>query len=240
MIIAGLRFRPALVPTIAAGAVFAAALLLGNWQLNRAQEKRELQQEFERREQAPALAVPAHPVAAADYRYRKVKARGEFDPAQTIYLDNKVYHGTPGYQVVAPLRIEGGRIWVLVNRGWMAKENKPSGLGLPAFPAGVVEVEGTAVVPGARVFELSADTVEGRRWQNLTLERYRAATGLDVQPIVILQTGGEPDGLIRDWDRPDTGIERHLGYAFQWFALAATALAYYLVVSVKRAGVKQD
>jgi cytochrome oxidase assembly protein ShyY1 len=52
---------------------------------------------------------------------------------------------------------------------------------------------------------------------------------LKIQPFVIRQESTVDDGLIRAWDPPDFGIEKHYGYAFQWFALAATLFGFYAV-----------
>ena len=40
--------------------------------------------------------------------------------------------------------------------------------------------------------------------------------------------------LIREWAAPDLGVERHYGYAFQWFALSALILILYLIANVRR------
>ena len=52
------------------------------------------------------------------------------------------------------------------------------------------------------------------------------------------QTSAGHDGLVRDWPAPDAGIDRHRGYAFQWYALAALAAgltAWYVFNETRRA-----
>jgi surfeit locus 1 family protein len=71
-------------------------------------------------------------------------------------------------------------------------------------------------------------------WQNLRLDRYRAWSKLELQPIVIQQTNDAGDGLVREWDRLDAGADRHRGYALQWFSLAALAVVLYVVLNLKR------
>ena len=90
------------------------------------------------------------------------------------------------------------------------------------------------MVPSQKFLELSPATVSGSVWQNLVLSRYRERTGVDVMPVVLLQRNEAGDGLVRSWERPDTGIEKHLGYAFQWFALAAAVSITYLALNFKR------
>ena len=51
------------------------------------------------------------------------------------------------------------------------------------------------------------------------LAGFRAQTGLPLLDGAVLQTGPASDGLLREWAAPALGVEKHYGYAFQWFAL---------------------
>ena len=105
-------------------------------------------------------------------------------------------------------------------------------------PAGMVEIAGLAILPSRRFLELSDRAVEGKIWQNLTLERYRETFKLALQPVVIQQESPLDDGLVREWDPPNLGVDKHYGYAFQWLALALTILVFYLVTHVRRTAEK--
>jgi len=139
----------------------------------------------------------------------------------------------PGYHVVMPLRLEGSDRYVLVNRGWVARTVSRAELPAVSTPRTAVTVQGIALVPRLRTLELSADVMEGSIWQNLTIERYRSARPIAIQPFLIRQEGDAHDGLVREWEAPDFGIDKHYGYAFQWFALAATILVFYAVTRRK-------
>jgi len=229
------RFRPAFLPGVAALAGIALTVSLGNWQVRRAEEKLALGRDLDDAARHAVLALPSQPVDARDYEFRRVSARGEYADKFTILLDNKVLHGTAGYQVLTPLRIAGGDMYVLVNRGWVAAGLRRDTLPQIPTPAGTRVVEGVAVVPSGRIFELDAKTEEGSVWENLVLARYAKWSGLRLQPVVIQQTSDAADGLVRAWGRPDTGVNMHRGYAFQWYALAATILITYVALSFKRA-----
>lgn len=221
------------VPAIAAVLVAALCAGLGIWQLGRGQEKRALQTRYEELARDAPIEVPATAVSARDVELRHVVAHGTFEPRYAVLIDNRVMHGTPGYYVVMPLALGGNR-YVLVNRGWIAGLPDRSRLPEVRTPTAPVEVTGTAIVPARRVFELSSQVMEGKVWQNLTIERYRGAYPIAVQPFVIRQDNALDDGLVREWEAPDFGIERHYGYAVQWFLLAATALLFYVVTHVRR------
>jgi surfeit locus 1 family protein len=231
-----LRFSPGLWPTVAAVAGMALTLALGNWQLGRGQEKSGLKERVEQHAQDAAIHVSAAALPARDVELRRVEARGVYEPRFAVFIDNRVLRGVAGYHVVMPLRLGDGSRYVLVNRGWVAGTGDRSRLPEVRTPPGMVEVRGLAVVPSKRFLELSDQVAEGRVWQNLTLERYRQAMPIPVQPFMIRQDGqGAPDdGLAREWEAPDYGIDKHYGYAFQWFSLSALILVFYLVTNVRR------
>jgi surfeit locus 1 family protein len=212
----------------------AAALALGSWQLDRAGEKRELRARYDARTAEPPINVSRVALAAADVELRRVEATGTFDPRHTIYIDNRIHRSVPGYEVVTPLRLEGGELHVLVNRGWIARTEDRAELPPVATPSGRVSVSGVAVIPRPRTLELTDAVIEGRIWQNLTVERYRAAVPIAIQPFMIQQESAIEDGLVREWQALDFGVDKHYGYAFQWFALAATILVFYGITRYKR------
>jgi surfeit locus 1 family protein len=229
------RFRPAFLPGVAALVAIALTLSLGNWQSRRAEEKLARGRDLDQAARQAVLALPSSPVDAHDYEFRNINARGEYSAKHTILLDNKVLRGSAGYQVLTPLKLAGGDMHVLVNRGWVAAGTRRDILPQIRTPAGIAVVEGIAIVPGSYIFELDANTEEGVVWQNLVLSRYAKWSGLKLQPIVLQQTSEAADGLARAWARPDTGADKHRGYAFQWYALATTILIAYVVLSFKRA-----
>ncbi|WP_431276892.1 SURF1 family cytochrome oxidase biogenesis protein [Variovorax ureilyticus] len=65
--------------------------------------------------------------------------------------------------------------------------------------------------------------------QNLELEAFRTETGLPLRTDISLQQTGEAsEGMQRDWPAPALGVEKHYGYAFQWFGLSALVLILYV------------
>jgi surfeit locus 1 family protein len=229
------RFRPAFLPAAAALAAIALTVALGNWQSRRAEEKSARGQELDAAASRAVLALPPSLVDASAYAFARVSARGEYSSKHTILLDNKVLRGVAGYQVLTPLKIAGGDVHVLVNRGWVAAGARRDSLPQIRTPSATETVEGIAVVPTKNIVELDAKTEEGMVWQNLVLARYAKWSGLKLQPVVLQQTSQSDDGLARVWDRPDTGADKHRGYAFQWYALAITILIAYVILSFKRA-----
>jgi surfeit locus 1 family protein len=223
-------------PTLAAVAGIALTVALGNWQLGRAHEKATLAERIETARHDAPVGVSASPVNADDLVWRRVEVQGVFEPKYAVLIDNRIVRGVVGYNVVMPLKIGGGERYVLVNRGWIAGTGTRGVLPQVATPEKTVHITGMATVPSRRYLELSTQTIEGNVWQNLTLERYRAAFPIGLQPIVIQQESELDDGLLREWSPPDLGIDKHYAYAFQWFVMAAAILVIYLALNVKRTG----
>lgn len=220
--------------TAAAAAGIAAAVALGQWQQARALEKLALVAADERRSREPAIHIGEATIAAEQVEHRNVEARGRLDARAMVLLDNRVRNGIAGYEVVMPLDLAGGRMYVLVNRGWIA--GHPDRRRLPEIrtPAGEVTVLGRAVIPGKHLYELGSVTVQGPVWQNLTIERYRAHHKLPIQGILIEQNNAIDDGLERSWPTHDRGVNVHRSYAFQWYALAVAIAVAYVVFSFRR------
>lgn len=228
------RFAPTALPTLAALFFFVLTLSLGNWQSGRADTKRELQARYDAAVREAPIHVGSEQLDHGSVLYRKLEVEGVFDDTHTILIDNRVLNGVAGYHVLTPLRIQGGPAAILVNRGWVAAGRTRDQVPIPPTPAGVVRLEGMAVDPHTRYFELAETLPQGRVWQNLDFERYAMTARLQLQPVLLLQTSDQADGLRRNWPRPDTGVDTHVSYAFQWYSLAATLVVLWLIMNVKR------
>lgn len=226
--------RSLLIPTLAAVALLALTLAAGNWQLGRAQYKRELQARVDRLAAERPEVLSGAQVDAESMRGRRVVINGEFDTMHEIFIDNRTAKGRPAYQVLTPLRIADSAAAVLVDRGLVQRTWEPKSLPVvPTIPP-PVHIEGIAAPPGGKYLELSEHTVDGKVWQNLDMARYAKSLPYPLLSIVVTQTNDTGDGLYRQWVRPDTGVEKHVGYAIQWFAMSAAIVIIYVVMYAKR------
>ena len=233
------RFEPRRVTTAAAAAGVVLTLALANWQLDRAHEKEARAARLGALAKDPPVSLAAAEVKAEDVEWRQVTMRGHFEPRFGVLIDNRIRRGVAGYHVVMPIAVgDAGSRYVLVNRGWIAGNPDRARLPEVRTPQGAIEITGLAVTPSRRFLELSSRAAEGSVWQNLTLERYREAFPIPLQPVVIQQESPPDDGLAREWDPPNLGVDKHYGYAFQWLALSLTILAFYLATHVRRTAEK--
>lgn len=228
---------------IAAVAGMLATASLGRWQLARAAEKLALQARIDERTRQPAidgraLLAPATPDAQQALVHRSVALQGRWLPQHTVYLDNRQMQGRPGFFVLTPLQLADSGAVVLVQRGW-APRNFQDRMQLPPVQTaeGTVQVTGRVALPPSRLYEFEGgDSAKGssRIRQNLDLAAFGAETGLALAPLTVLQTGDAGEGLSRDWPVIGAGVDKHYGYAFQWFGLCGLIALLYVWFQIVR------
>ena len=210
---------------LAAVAGIALTVSLGNWQTRRGDEKALRQARWDDAvTRTPSrIAGPEDAAAVARNLPQRVEVNGRFVPEATVYIDNRLVDGVAGFQVVTPVAVAEGMPWILVNRGW-APRSMADRTQLPAarIGSGPQRVEGIAIAHLPRALDLGErGGAMGGIWQNLDFDAYAQASGRKVARLVVQQTSDTGDGLRRAWPRPDAGVDKHRGYAFQWYSLAA-------------------
>lgn len=239
---ASLAWRRWLIALVAFAAA-AGTASLGMWQLSRAAQKLAIQQQIEQQRQRPELdnrgyAALSDPLAEVQ---RRVRLAGRWLPEHTVFLDNRSLQGRAGFFVLTPLELEAparGVLWV--QRGWAPRDLvQPTRLPPVATPEGRVEVTGRLATAPSRMFEL-ASAKDGARdtaalplgsspiAHNLDIAAHAREHRLDVRPGALLETGEASQGLRRDWPDIASGVDKHYGYAFQWFGLSALVLILYV------------
>jgi surfeit locus 1 family protein len=227
------RFAPRPLPTLLTAAAVALFVLLGEWQLGRADEKRALAAEFG----GSGAALDWRRLPADAPRYTRVALRGHYDPDHQFLLDNRSRESVAGVEVLTPLLLDDGSA-VLVNRGW-----QPFGATRQDLPDVTVDGDRRTVVgriddlPRPGIW-LKAPPASG--WPRLVqypgMAEISAQLGRKLAPRQVLLDARVPDGYVRDWSLPGTPADRHLGYAVQWFAFAAMAGAIWLVLGFRKPG----
>ena len=144
-----------------------------------------------------------------------------------MYLDNRQMGGRPGFVVLTPLRLDDGSA-VPSQRGWIGRDfmDRSRVVPPPAEP-GIVSVQGRVTERPARLYEFDG-AASGAIRQNVDLVEFQSEIGVPLRPLSILQTGPQPSTLQREWPLPTAGVQKHYGYAFQWFALSALTVALYV------------
>ncbi|GAC1411215.1 MAG: SURF1 family protein [Burkholderiaceae bacterium] len=235
--ISGFRFRLRLIPFLATLVTATIGVALGQWQLRRADQKQAIEVKLVQRAAAPSMGVESIGSDATAAEYRRVTLRGEFVWLWPLYLDNRPHRNHAGLYVLMPFRVVGSGQVVMVERGWIARDSHDRTHLPPLYtPTGTVTIEGRLRTAPGHVMQLGqvARVQRGAILQNLNLGEMARVSGLPMESFLIEQTSALPDGLVREWPQPSAGIERHYGYAFQWFALAVVTCVFFVVTGFRR------
>lgn len=231
------RFRP--IPFVATVLLVALGVSLGQWQDRRAAQKIAIQHKLSARAAEAPLVVSPALVDGAPLEYRHVRVTGQFVAGWPLYLNNRPQDGRAGFYLVMPLKIDGSDTHVLVARGWLPR-NAADAAKLPPYatPSGTVTVDGIVKASVGHIMQLGTPEPvrPGAIVQNIDPAQFSHASGMKLQPFFIEQSGPAPaaDGLVRDWPAPSLGVEKHQGYAFQWYALAVMALLFFVITGFRR------
>lgn len=233
------EFKPGLIPTLVFLLLLPGLLSLGLWQLDRAGEKKLLMDQRDAvRDSAPLDLAEA---TSDDMdRYRPASVTGRYDASQQWLLDNRIFRGQAGYHVFSLLHMSGERgRKLLVNRGWISVGQSREFLPQLPLPEGVVALQGRLDRPGSvglKLGEPPLDSIADRVLvQSLEVDELAEAKGLQLLPLVLVLDADQPSALQYDWvESSELGPEKHLGYAFQWFALATALVMIYVGVNTRK------
>ena len=229
------RFKFWLI-TIAALTALVLTLALGRWQLSRADQKEAYQALTESQGRLPPLAAQDL-LAARDLNtlvHRRIVLRGQWLTPNTVFLDNRQMNDKVGQFVLTPFQMEGTSTVVVVQRGWVARNFIDRTQVTPVItPAGVVELQGRIVPPPSKLYELGNAEKTVLR-QNMDLASFSAEIGRPLLAVSVQQSGAATEGLLREWPKIASGVEKNYGYAFQWFALSALISILYVWFQIVR------
>jgi len=228
-------FRPGWLPSLLVALLLPGLLWLGVWQLQRGEEKRQLLASFEARRQAQPISLEQlEPML--DPASRRVQLRGFLDSEHSLLLDSRIRDGQAGVELLQPFYDQPSGLWVLLNRGWLPWPDRRTP---PRFetPEGMLQLTAWVYVAPAAGMNLGAGTAsEG--WPRLitrveadSLWQQLGRGGLSFETR--LQPG--PASYRVDWPVVAMSPSKHLGYAVQWFALAAALLGLFIYLGIHNA-----
>jgi surfeit locus 1 family protein len=200
------------IVTLSALVMAALTFGLGVWQLDRAAQKEKIS--VERRDAQP------------------ISLGGQWLADQTLYVDNRQMKAKQGFFVVTPLVIALND-YVLVERGWIARDFMDrKKLQAIQTPAGEVTISARRLADPALPAVIAANDANAASEhpivQYVNVRALQSAMPSMTYQGYVQQLGGASEGLKRDWYEPASGVEKHYGYAFQWFALCALLISLYI------------
>ena len=210
-------------------------LILGYWQLLRADEKQSIVNQYQTNRQQPSLTDPQMLDNGQDYQYRQAAIQGEADNERVIILDNRVKYGRPGYEVLQAVTISGSAKKLLINRGWVPADLNRSIL--PVIPSltGNIQLRGylyRTLKGGYRLDDGVRNLAQGpSRVGWITVERAEQLFGESFYPYQLRLDSDSVGALETGWPTVSIYPEKHIAYAVQWFAMAVTLFILTLIAN---------
>ncbi len=213
----------------------AVCIRLGIWQLDRLAERRAFNDQLRSRAEMAAVPFSQLPVDTGEAHYRRARITGTYDFSSQVVLTTRMRNGSPGVNIITPVRLSGTDTAVLVNRGWIyAPDGMTADLGKWPEPAGL---DGDAYVQTYQSREgspKSRSVPRAYRWMD------RAALSQDfpypIAPyylVLIGESRNPPAGIPPRVPVPPLDEGSHQSYAFQWFSFAAV-LIIGMVIYLRR------
>lgn len=213
---------------VLAVAIGAVCVRLGIWQLDRLRERRARNAVVAERMTRPPVDIATLRGDTAELRFRRATIRGVADYANELVLGGRSRGGSPGVNLLTPVRVPGRDTAFLVNRGWVYSPDAASGPAESPAEADTVAFEGHVEFLGAG----DAVPVNPQRPRSVprpVLASARARLPYPVAAIYLVAHDAPDPALARVPARltvPSVTDEgSHRSYAFQWFIFATVAFA---------------
>jgi surfeit locus 1 family protein len=209
--------------TLALPLAFAALFVrLGVWQLSRLREKRSFNAILTARLAAAPVDVTTLPADTSLGHYRRVSASGTLLYDREVAFAGRSHEGSPGVDLLTPLKLDGRDTVIMVNRGWAYSFDAAS-----IDNARWREKDSVRVAGYAETFAGKEKSAAPRRVHALDRAAIQAIVGLPVAPYVIVQTSDSAthaDSVPVRLEIPAPDEGPHKSYAIQWFSFALVAV----------------
>jgi len=234
-------FKFKLIPTLIFAITFCGFIVLGFWQIDRADQKNVLNSNYTDRQQEAIIVLDKNNVIdeKSSLLWRKVEFEGSFINKQNIILDNQIFNQIAGFNIITPLKIKGSDSLVLVNRGWHPNLKNREMLPIINEISGERILQGHIAsfpVSGIKLGKNNIETLNSQifRFQRLDAAELNYFFSAKIMPYMIYLDPIIDKELYGNFKLPAPDSQKNYGYAFQWFAFAITLLIIFIRLSMKR------
>ena len=235
--IQGYEFVPSQIMVFFAALFFCLFVALGNWQLQRAEIKRDIEQRYQSQLEQPYHYVALETQVDERLNYQKITLRGHYLEQRTLLVDNKLHQGQPGYHILQPYQLAGSRKIVLINRGWVAAGYDRSRLPEIRAVKDSGMVRGIVTIPtteGFRMGQVDLGDSWPQRIPYIDMPKIQQGLEFDILPYVIWLAPEVDDFYIREWRPVWSPPEKSEAYAVQWFSFAAIVVLLFIVLNTRK------
>jgi surfeit locus 1 family protein len=204
---------------------------LGAWQWQRGEQRQAAAARFARG--ADAVLELGNRAPEELPLYQRVAVAGELDGTHQFLLDNRIFEGRAGYEVLTPLARASPTV-ILIDRGWVPFSGSRARLPDVSVPGGPVRLTGRIATLPAPGLAVGRAPPQGP-WTQVTsypdTVQLGNALGTPVAARIVLLDATAPFGYVRVWQPPGLPPLRHFSYAVQWWSFALLTLGFWAVVS---------
>ena len=224
-----------LIPAFLIIATIAFLVSLGLWQLERADQKRTIEAAILNANTGPVELI-ANGRELLDKEYYDVRLQGNYLSDKQFIYDNQIVDQVSGYYVLTPFILTDQLGVILVNRGFIPWHGQRERLADIAVDSVSREIKVQVSSPIKRM-ELKATDVS-RQFpvliQAVDFDVLEEVSKLKFVKVVGLLDPSSSDGFVRKWEPYTGSIEKHIGYAIQWFLMALVLAIIGLRIGLKR------
>ena len=227
-----LRF---IIPSLLIATTCAFLVSLGFWQLDRADEKRSIEAAI-KKANSGAVELIVSENNLQDKEYYEVRLQGEYINDKQFIYDNQIVDQASGYYVLTPFALNDQSKAILINRGFIPWNGRRDKLADIFIEQGEREIKVQISKPIKRM-ELKVSEVSREfpvLLQALDIEEMSAIAQLDFSQVVGLLDANSIGGFVRKWEPYTGSIEKHVGYAIQWFLMALVLAIIGIRLAIKQ------
>ena len=227
-----LRF---ILPSILITATFAFLVSLGFWQLERADDKRSIEASI-KQANAGSVELIKKEEGLQSKEYYEVRLQGKYLSDKQFIYDNQIVDQVSGYYVLTPYALEGQSKAILINRGFIPWNGRRDKLADIVIGQETREIKVQISKPIKRM-ELKPSEV-GIQFpaliQSIDLQDMADRAKVDFSSVIGLLDASASNGFIRKWEPYTGSIEKHIGYAVQWFLMALVLAIIGIRIAIKQ------
>ena len=227
-----LRF---ILPSILITATFAFLVSLGFWQLERADDKRSIEVSIKQANTGSVELIKKEE-GLQSKEYYEVRLQGKYLSDKQFIYDNQIVDQVSGYYVLTPYALEGQSKAILINRGFIPWNGRRDKLADIVIGQETREIKVQISKPIKRM-ELKPSEV-GIQFpvliQSIDLQDMADRAKVDFSSVIGLLDASASNGFIRKWEPYTGSIEKHIGYAVQWFLMALVLAIIGIRIAIKQ------
>ena len=227
-----LRF---LIPAVLIVATIAFLASLGLWQLDRANEKRAIEASIQKANTG-TIELISDENRLLEKEYYQVRLKGQYLSNKQFIYDNQIIDQVSGYYVLTPFKLENQSGTVVINRGFIPWNGDREKLADILIDKTKSEIKVQISKPIKRI-ELKPSEISNNfptLIQAVDLVKMSEIAGVNFSSMVGLLDASMDHGFVRKWEPYTGSIEKHIGYAVQWFLMAIVLGIIGIRIAIKQ------